>query len=192
MTMQEFFSLHRCAGRGVRTGGLLSLLLAIGLGGCRVAPQGRYEDPKRHFSVQFPQGWEVRKRLFATAVVAWRPRGTEASTFRENMKITSEGLPASVTLDDYWTATQAVGPRMQPGFQVVEASSATVSGVPAKRAVYVRRQDGTALRVIVYLALHQNQAFTLTCSFREETFAQYAQACDATARTLRLDDGASR
>jgi hypothetical protein len=70
-------------------------------------------------------------------------------------------------------------------FKLVETSSATVGGEPARRIVYTGRKLGQSLQVMYLLTTHAGRAYSFSYMSAPETFDDYRAAVETMAESAQ-------
>ncbi|MGH2573575.1 MAG: hypothetical protein ACRDGU_08890 [Actinomycetota bacterium] len=102
-----------------------------------------YTDATYRFKIAFPNTWDKQEGeglalgSFRVAVMFLAPLEEPSDDFRENVNVGVQMLPdESMTLDDYTELSVDQAPLLITGFELLEQSSATLSGQPAHQMHY--------------------------------------------------------
>lgn len=134
-----------------------------------------YESEANGFSIDYPDEWEVSERASMPGTTTFiTPLQGGGDTFRENVTIVVQGVPADVTtLDEFTEMALAQGRELIPRFMVMESRSTTLAGNPAQQVVYTGLQGERDLRWLQLWTLVGDQVYILTYTAEENEFTAF-------------------
>ncbi len=134
-----------------------------------------YESEANGFSIDYPDEWEVSERASMPGTTTFiTPLQGGGDTFRENVTIVVQGVPAdATTLDEFTEMALAQGRELIPRFMVLESRSATLAGNPAQQVVYTGLQGERDLRWLQMWTLVGDQVYILTYTAEEDEFTAF-------------------
>ncbi len=153
---------------GVPTGGLIS-----------------FADPTDGFSIGYPSTWTQGGNTGGTAVMFLSPLAT-GDTFRENLNVVVEDVPAGTTLDQYVASNKANLPNVIQGFQMMSENPVSLGTLPGYQIRYTGTYSGNQLEWMQVLAVGNSKGYVLTYTARPETFDSYAADAWAAMQSFRL------
>lgn len=140
-----------------------------------------YTNPGGGFTIMYPGNWE--RRMVGTTMVALSPQESPADTFRENVNVVFETLPAPMTPQQYALLSRQTMQRQLNNFVMIEQGGAGVAGQPAHYMVY-QHFMGQNLTVLAYFLVRGNRGYVITCSASPQTFARFRPFFVQIANTL--------
>lgn len=147
-----------------------ALACVLGEGVARAQGLMPYTNPTYRYSLQVPFGWE--QRTMGGTILWLSAQESPADQFRENVNVTTEDLPAPMTVGQYAVAATQSMAQMLQGFSVMEQGQTVIAGQPAYWMVY-NHYMGQPLRVLVYFIVRGTRAYVLTCTASPAEFMRW-------------------
>jgi len=152
-------------------------------------PEGfvRHQVEGRGFSLACPQEWETRA-VMAAAIVLLSPQEGPADTFRENVNVVIEKLPAKMSLNDYQRGSMNTLRRILTDFKIHEQSAVTIGGAEARRLVYSHRMGMVKIKVLVDILVRERRGYSITCSAAPEQFDEFRGRFEEIVQSFRFEE----
>lgn len=166
--------------------GILTLLLGTGCGSAEGSSDLVPQEYTLRFRISTPADWGVNRDVGGMRLVASSPRVSPEDTFKENVNVTLEGVPADVSPQQYVEGQMIL---LQQGFAemvVLEAADHTLGGRPARRLVYEYTHDGRRLKALTYILVAAERAYVITGTTLPHTFQDYAPTMERIANSFDL------
>ena len=143
-----------------------------------------YTDGAAGYTIFYPATWE--RRMVNSVMVSLAPQEGPADTFRENVNVVMENLPAPMTPQQYAMAALNHLQRNMQGYQLMEQGPTTLNGRPGYYIVYRHVMMGRQIQVLAFLTTLGNRAYVITCSADPSQFARYRPFFTQIANTIRF------
>jgi predicted small lipoprotein YifL len=147
-----------------------------------------YESEANGYSIRYPEDWQVSEspsRPGTTTFTA--PLQGESDTFRENVTVVVQSVPAGTTsLDEFTEMALAQGQDYIPQFTVRELMPTTLGGNPAQQVVYTGVQGTRDLRWLQLWTLAGDQVYILTYTAEEFEFNRFRSAVQQMIRSMEI------
>jgi serine/threonine-protein kinase len=134
-----------------------------------------YMNLQQGLWMKYPPTWDMLEDPGASAFMAYflSPLESPTDTFRENVNLVVEPLPASVNLEQVVANSRELL-LQQMGVTFVEyAAKDQMGGLPAYRSVYTGAMQGRALKWLQYSAIKGSRAYTLTFTAEPARFEAF-------------------
>lgn len=173
--------------RGVMVG---LAFVAVALGGCgnkHESRSGEYYNSKDAFSIIPPTGWETRENVMGTAVICLSPMTDPGQTFRENINVFVETIPASMDLDAYLARNAEALAKMATDYKQVSQDRQTVGGLSAGTFVFEHRMGQMSLKCIDYVFVKGGRGYVITCTATPKTYPAFETTFEAACKSFRAE-----
>lgn len=169
---------------------LAALLIAtLTLAGCGDSGggAGTANNSGSDFSITYPENWLPIPGLPAVVKSAKKaPLDSSGDTFHENVNVITEPVPSGVSLDAYLDKNLELMKANLGGFNLGNTSDSKLGGQPAKRVVY-QHNAGASLKVLAYVSIKNGEAFIVTCSSENKSYAEYEPEFEKIAATFKFE-----
>jgi hypothetical protein len=147
-----------------------------------------YESEAHAYSINYPEEWQVSERPSTPGTTTFTaPLRGEGDTFRENVTVVVQSLPAgTATLDEYTAMALAQGEDFIPRFAVQESLPTTLGGNPAQQVVYTGIQGERALRWLQLWTLAGDRVYILTYTAEELEFNAFRSVVQQMIRSMEI------
>jgi hypothetical protein len=147
-----------------------------------------YENKVHNFSIQYPLHWKVVEGFMGSVVAFGSPPESPGDKFSENINIAVEDLTAypDMTLAKYEELGLAQLTSVMTDFKLMERRSLTISGVPAKQAIFTCRQGVFQLKLMQTYLLADNKALVITFAAEEATYREYEKVAKTMINSVLL------
>jgi len=147
-----------------------------------------YESEANAFSINYPEEWEVSERESMPGTTVFvAPLQGEDDTFRENVTVVVQSLPAGTsTLDEFTELALSQGQEYIPQFTVRESRPTTLGGSPAQEVVYTGLQGERELRWLQLWTLAGDQVYILTYTAEELGFTAFRSVVQQMIRSMEI------
>jgi serine/threonine-protein kinase len=161
--------------------------LGLCLGGCSSKPTkpGQYTNTKDGFSITAPASWEKAEGKMGMTVVFVEPLAGASDTFRENVNVVVEKLPAGMGLDGYVKACNEALAKMMTNFKEVSSARVKLGENDAQRNVYQHKMGVYDLKVLGYFVVHGGRAYILTCTATVDEYDNHEPAFEDICKTFQ-------
>jgi hypothetical protein len=135
-------------------------------------------DFRNGLKVKYPALWMKQERPadappMGPLVAFLSPPEGPADRFRENLNITVDNLPGTVTLEEYERFSSAQLAQQMPQARLLEARDATLAGRPARRWLVTGPLGPLTLNWLIVSTVAKGKAYGLTYSAEATRFATY-------------------
>lgn len=148
----------------------------------------RYEDARRHFSLDHPAEWEIQRGVAGLLVAVAGPRREEGA-FRPNLNVVRKSGIAVVELDELARAAIREVTRVLTDLTVLDIEPVVVSDVPARRVLFSYRQGIFGLTAEQWLFFAQEGQWTISAAASSEDYDDVADVFARMARSVQVFDG---
>ena len=147
-----------------------------------------YESEANGFRIKYPAEWDVAQRASAPGTITFvAPLQDEGDTFRENVTVVVQRVPAgTTTLDEFTETALAQGQEYIPQFTVQESMPTTLGGNPAQQVVYTGVQGDRDLRWLQLWTLAGDQVYILTYTAEEFEFNAFRSVVQQMIRSMEI------
>ena len=166
---------------------VLASALGLCLGGCSSKPAkpGQYTNTKDRFTITAPTSWEKAEGKMGMTVVFVEPLAGASDTFRENVNVVVEKLPAGMGLDGYVKACNEALAKMMTNFKEVSSARVKLGENDAQRNVYQHKMGVYDLKVLGYFVVHGGWAYILTCTATVDEYDNHEPAFEDICKTFQ-------
>jgi hypothetical protein len=141
----------------------------------------KYVHKSEGYSMLLPSNWEFQEDLtiqnFKISMVGIRPAAKADEVFRENVNVVIEKLTEKISIQDYFDLTmkQMKTTDMLDSLKLVRSGDLQGANTKSKYMVYTHKDksSGTALKVVVFLYISGEKAYSLTCTSTDKGFDAY-------------------
>jgi len=153
-----------------------------------------YHDKVNGFTIMPPPGW-VTSQADETQVFFNSPPDGDDDPFSENINIIITPIPddeeaelptdEAVIRDDLAEILAALSADVEDA-AVPEADDVEINGVEAIRIVFSFTMQGTAVKSVQYVLIHDGTLFTITGTALPDTYDTYIAAIDAAVNSMKV------
>jgi len=147
----------------------------------------RYTNKDKGFSITFPADWERKEGQMGTIVLALSPQEGPADQFRENVNVTIEDLPKTLSSDEYVEACLGTLRKVLTDLQEHENSAMNVADAPAKRLIFSHRMDAVKVKAMQCVLVKGTRGYVITCSAAPDQFDTYRPKFDEIVQSFRFE-----
>ncbi len=167
---------------------VLVLTLALPADGCGSSGKKTYANSQYGFTVDYPAGWAMEEGVSGSIVIFKGPVMEETGG-RVNINITNEQLPESsnTSAEDYLNLTDTQLAKGFANYAKLETSDLTVSGIPAKKMIYVFDMQGFNLKANQVYLIEDHNAFTITFVAAPDSYDKYTGESDMVINSFKLN-----
>ena len=149
-----------------------------------------YHDEVNGFTIMPPPGW-VTSQADETQVFFNSPPNGEDDPFSENINIIITPVPDDEdselpTAEDYQAEILTALAEDAEDVSVPEADDIEINGVKAIRIVFAFTMQGTSVKSVQYVLIHDGTIFTITGTALPDTYDTYIGAIDAAVNSLQV------
>ncbi len=167
----------------------LAMATAIGLclTACSSKPAkpGQYTSNRDAFTITAPASWEKAEGVMGSTVVFLEPQAGATDTFRENVNVVAEKLPAGMGLDGYLKASDENAAKLMTDFSEVSSTRVKLGENDAQRIVYQHRMGVYNLKCLLYLVVHGGRGYVLTCTAIVDEYEDHEPVFEDTCKTFQ-------
>ncbi|MBI2145226.1 DcrB-related protein [Candidatus Woesearchaeota archaeon] len=176
------------------------LLLSLLITGCatqqneapvaQVQPQEASDNhasfTNSQFSVEYPDGWEVKEQQQLGIISFISPKETELDSFRENFNAYAAATQPGFGLDDYAQLGVEQLEEALDEFKLTSLKPATLSGIPARRIEYTAMSRGQKLNYVQVTAVKGDFIYTLTYSGISSKYGTYEAQMERAIKSFKI------
>lgn len=131
-----------------------------------------YTDNVNHFSLKYPESWEMRHRV--GAIVFLTPKEDEHDKFQENVGLMLQDLSQQpMNLEGYTEITKKQIVTNLGESAIISLKSATLAGQQTKEFIYNMNYQGKSLRIKQYWFIKGNVAYLFTYTAELAEYSKY-------------------
>lgn len=164
---------------------LTVLLISAGCEPPLPETRGRYEDPQWGFSIEFPEGWKLRREAADGIVAALSPREGMDDPFSENITLHVARLGEPIGVEEHFERLLAEW-REAPGFERIETGRRELGGVEARWLLQRQEIEGEPLRFLTYVVVQKQRSYIIHCAAPPETFDEIRPTFERAVGTFRI------
>ncbi len=167
----------------------MAAVMGMNLAGCSSKPAapGQYTSKKDGFTITAPVSWEKTEGFMGSTVVFLEPQADPSDTFRENVNIVVEKLPASMALDAYLKLSNENMAKLLTNYKEVSSARVTLGGLDAQRIVYRHRMGVFDIKGLLYLVVHNGRGYVLTGSAEVDEYEDHEAAFEGICKTFQAN-----
>ncbi len=147
-----------------------------------------YENEANGYSIQYPEEWQLLEKESLPGTTTFvAPLQGEGDTFRENLSVVVQNLPAgTTTLDEYTELALAEGQTYIPLFAVQQARPTTLDDNPAQEVVYTGLQGEREMRSLGVWTLARDRVYIVTYTAEELEFNTFRSIVQQMIRSMEI------
>jgi hypothetical protein len=147
-----------------------------------------YESEANGFSIDYPEEWQVSDKESMPGTTAFvAPLQGQGDSFRENVSVVVQTLPAgTTTLDKYTEMALAQGQEYIPLFAVQESRPTTLGSNPAQEVVYTGLQGEREMRWLGIWALVEDRVYILTYTAEDQEYTAFRSVVQQMIRSVQI------
>lgn len=151
------------------------------------APSGMqtYTNAEYAFSIAYPTAWKASEGQSGSIVAFLTPLTGASDTFRENLNVVEENVPAGTTLAQYTAGGLGYLRRQMKAFTLISSVTSTLGDRPGQRIEYTAAPSGVSLRFLQVFGIVGTKSFVVTFTAQPSTFASYLPKVDQMLSTFR-------
>jgi hypothetical protein len=168
------------------------VLLATGAA-CRsaYAPELReYRSEAHGFAIELPVGWEQREGYLDSSVTAISPDRGGGGRSRASVNVVVDRVDADMSPDEYWAFNRSDMAGAYDEFRALDNGEVTIAGQPWRYLLYTFRTDGTAVKGLAYVTLHNRRGYVVNLGSAAGQFDKWRATFERVAESVRLLDAA--
>ena len=143
-----------------------------------------YSDAKEKVSIKYPSTWT--KIPYSEAVFKFaRPVEERGQRLRENM-ILVVGPAQDLALIEYLEDARKKYKESIPDFRELKSQFIKINGIDFVRMVYQFPNSGLMIKSVLYLAVHNDKAYSLNFNALNNTFDKYYPAFETMAKSFKI------
>lgn len=165
----------------------LATTIGLCLAGCSSKPPlpGQYTNKKDGFTITAPASWEKAEGKMGTVVLFLEPQAGASDTFRENVNVVVEKLPAGMGLDGYVKLSDENMVKIVTDLSEVSSARVKLGKSDAQRIVFKHRMGIYNLKVLIYLVVHGGRGYILTCTAAVDEYEDHEATFEKTCKTFQ-------
>lgn len=136
-------------------------------------------------SLTYTTDWKYMENIYGSLVTFFAPQ-TDNDLFRENLGISLEKLPTSLTVDQYYATTKTQLGKLIKDFTEVGNENLIVDGLVAKKIIYEGTQQTYKLKWQQVFVIKEKIVYIFTYTANGDTFDLFAPAVDEMIKTVQL------
>ncbi|MGH2398854.1 MAG: DcrB-related protein [bacterium] len=122
-----------------------------------------FTHPQHGFSLKYPSDWEADGGKDPLVFLAVGPLASGMSSFRINVNVVMESVPADITVERYEASSESQMGLLFQGYRRLRTDRTTVGNVPALLRYYTwRRNDGLELYQMQLNVVSRGRAYIVT------------------------------
>ena len=139
------------------------------------------------YSIEYPTGWEIKKGIMGADSVGFSPPEGLNDTFRENVNVSLEELPAGMSKERYLEASIEKMGTMFGADNLGELQTTWIGSEPGYVMEYRPTFGQLNLHNDIYIIIKGSSAYVITCSMLEgASRSQYADKLTDVAMSFRF------
>lgn len=147
----------------VRIAAAAALILVMGTAAAGQDTWATFKHQAFGFSLTYPYGWEITSEDGTLAVMVLGPAPAGIDSLRLNVNVTTERVPAEMTVDRFEALSESRMGLVFNGYQRLRADRTSVAGRPAILRYYTwKRNDGLEIYQIQLYILIPERAYVVT------------------------------
>jgi hypothetical protein len=164
--------------------GLLLLFPAFNLLAQQKVTYTTYTDPKEQVSIKYPATWEHKP--YSTSVFMFmRPVEEKGQKFRENINLVV-GPAQDLYLVEYLADARKKMNESMEGFKELKSEYIKINGLDFVRMVYEFTNSKLVIKSVLYLAIHNDKAYSLNCTALDNTFDRFYPLFETMAKSFKI------
>ncbi len=156
------------------------------MAGCTWITWSYYYNPKYHYRIKYPQGWEVKELIEQDMVVLVAPKQTPKDRFLENLSIKVNPFPKNATFEKYSKSFVEHTKMIMPKINILDDSMISLRGKPAYRFVYEIREGPVKFLFYQTWILINNKVYMLTFVAKKDDFPVYKQILKGIIKSFEI------
>ena len=163
----------------------LPLILLAGCG--QVIKTKTFTHSKDGFSIQYPETWTAEEGSGVLSLLICEPDKPDNS-YRDSITVTTRSIPDGFTLDDLLTAYFLRLKSTGMGFEEISDEIIEFNGLKAEKINYKFTVSGDKLQFLLYMILHDNVNYTITCASLAEDFDDNLEYFEKTCESFKVSN----
>jgi len=163
------------------------LTIFIILSGCTEDENtNHYSHSDPGFTVDFPQGWELKTGLAGTAVMAVSPSTHPLDNYRESINIVIEDISDKPSADFYYQSNLKTMESFLKEFTLESQSDASINSHPAKKLIFRSTTGSVNSKFLMYMVAHNRLGYVITSTATPESYNEFSELFEKTAQSFRI------
>ena len=130
------------------------------------------------FRIEAPEGWTKSDTfLMGSTFTFLRSPEEENDDFLENVNVVKENV-GNASLEEYFDKSLSMMKSRITGFEEGASGNKVINGIEFKNLKYSHNYNGMPLAVDMYLAIHKQVGFVITCSATKQSLPQFQPTFD--------------
>lgn len=140
----------------------------------------------RNYVLENVHGWEEKRHQLRSDRMWLSPLEGSSDTFRENLNVTVEDIPAGMMIDEY--VRKGMKDLNEMGFSITADYEPTrINGCEARVAHIKRKIGDVELAVDSYVVLDGHHAYVISCMATAETYEEYRTKFEEMIETFSIE-----
>jgi len=146
-----------------------------------------YSNADYAFTLQYPSDWEYQENTFGSHIMIFSPSASD-DTFRENIGVITEELPADLELDvdSYYNEAKSQLTSVIENFKEVSNENIKVAGYDAKKVQYLGTQGEDTYKWQQVFFIKDNMTYVITYTATEDTFEDFLDVANSIVASFGL------
>jgi hypothetical protein len=145
-----------------------------------------YIDNVRHFSLNYPESWQVREGVLGTAVTFVTPFTSAKDSFAENISVVTEEVVPGTTVDMYYKNSEENIKKYFSDFKLLKSEPVMLGDFLGRMVVYSSVQGSVRLKTTQLFVINQGVAYVITITNIQSDPTAFAKEMMAVAQSFRL------
>jgi len=133
----------------------------------------------------YTNDWKYLEGIYGSLVTFFSPQGS-GDLFRENLGVSVEKLPSSLTIQQYYDTTKTQLGKLIKDFKELSTEDVVVAGLPAKKIVYEGSQQSYKLKWEQVFLIKDKNVYLFTYTATAESFPSYLAQVDEMIKSVKL------
>ena len=144
-----------------------------------------YTDSKEQVSVKYPDTWRPHANS-QTVFMFMRPVEEKGQRFRENVNLVI-GDAQDLALVEYLVDARNKMKEQMPGFKELKSKFLKINNIDFVKMIYTFTSNGITLKSVLFLAVDNGKAYSLTCAAINSTFDRFYPIFDKIGESFRIN-----
>jgi len=145
----------------------------------------KYTDPKEKVSVKYPDNWRPHLNP-QTVFMFMRPVEENGQKFRENINLVI-GDAQDLALVEYLVDGRVKMKDQMPGFKELKSQFVKINGIDFVRMIYTFTNSGLVIKSVLFLAVDNGRAYSLTCTAIDSTFDRFYPLFEKMGESFKIN-----
>jgi hypothetical protein len=145
-----------------------------------------YLDNLRHFSLNYPESWQVREGVLGTAVTFVTPFTNPKDSFAENVSVVTENVIVGTTVDEYYKSSEENIKKYFSDFKLLKSEPVMLGDFLGRMVTYSSVQGSVRLKTTQLFVINQGVAYVITITNIQSDPTAFTKEMMAVAQSFRL------